>query len=1396
MQQTLATQIADSLEKTTKKIGEDMAKLAERIDSSAESRREASERGSPDERRDWEEREGFVRGDGDGYEGGFRGGGGWKAKRLDLPIFTGTNPDGWILRTERYFGFYRLAAEEQLEAAVVALDGEALLWFQWEHRHRPITGWPEMKAMLLRQFRDTALGSLQEQWMNHHQEGSVKEYKSRFIELMAPLDNIPENIAQAQFISKLKEEIKNEMRIEEKLNRRGGRRWEPRPSNNYSPNTHTTPNSSQTFRTQTQTYLPPKHPAPPQSVFSSPSIVSPAKTKTHIPIARPYGEIRRLSEKELQHKRERGLCFRCDDKWSVGHRCKKELSVLLSCKEDEEIEYGELENAPQPEIPNTHIAETFVNPEISLNSVMGFSNPKTLKLRGTIYGEAVIVMIDPGATHNFVSIHTVERLNIPVSHAKGFEVSLGTGQEVRGTGECLAVPLMVQGVMENFLPPPPLGNSDVIMGIQWLEKLGTMVTNWKTHGNRSGIIRPSHSAFSSPVLLVKKKDGSWRFCVDYRALNNVTVPDKYPIPVIDELLDELQGSTVFSKLDLKSGYHQILMKKEDVQKTAFRTHEGHYEFLVMPFGLTNAPATFQAVMNDVFRPYLRKFVLVFFDDILVYSMGMTQHVEHLKKVLEVLAQNELFANKKKCEFGKQEVAYLGHIISARGVAMDNSKASAMLEWPQPQTLRELRGFLGLTGYYRRFVKGYATIASPLTQQLKKDAFQWSKEATTAFQLLKEALTTAPVLALPNFELPFVIEANASGYGLGVVLLQQGHPIAYFSKVLGVRARAKSIYEKELMAVVLAVLKWRHYLLGRHFVIHSDQQSLKHLLSQREIGPEYQKWVGKLFGYDFEIKYKTGASNRVADGLSRRGETVAEYNLMISTHHPQWSELMAAISQDPDIRKLREEVQSGKAPLAGFTEEQGVLKFKGRLVVPRKVAMTSRLIHEYHATPMGGHSGIFKTYQRLATEWFWKGMKQDVITFIQECAVCQQNKTSSLAPAGLLQPLPIPTLIWEDVSMDFVEGLPKSGGWDSILVVVDRLSKYGHFIGLRHPFSAATVAQVFIKEVVKLHGFPTTIVSDRDKVFMSIFWKELFKLQRTLLHRSTAYHPQLDGQTEVVNKSVEASLRCFIQGKPHTWANWLCWAEYWYNTFKHSATNFTPFEVVYGRPPPPLYRYKRNSTAVAALEDQLLVRDAVLDELKLHLVTAQNNMRTQEDKHRREMHFGVGDMVYLRLQPYKQRSLAKRLNEKLAPRYYGPFPVLKRIGTVAYELDLPPHSKIHPVFHISQLRKAVGTAPVFPVLPPLLTTDLVLPSSPSQVLGIRPNPLNQAAPAEILVQWSDMSADEATWENVQDIHERFPTFHLEDKVLNWAGGIARPAQNPPIIHTYSRRPRMRQQVGST
>ncbi|KAJ7961759.1 Ty3/gypsy retrotransposon protein [Quillaja saponaria] len=349
------------------------------------------------------------------------------------------------------------------------------------------------------------------------------------------------------------------------------------------------------------------------------------------------------------------------------------------------------------------------------------------------------------------------------------------------------------------------------------------------------VIRPSFSPFASPIVLVKKKDNTWRFCVDYRKLNQLTVKNKFLIPVIEELLDELYGAKYFSKLDLRSGYHQIRMKPEDIHKTAFRTHEGLYEFIVM------ALWTWQ------------------------------DHLKHLREVLYLLRKNVLFAKKSKCTFGSQQVEYLGHIISLKGVTADPKKIQAMENWPRPSTTKALRGFLGLTGYYRRFIRDFGKISRPLNTLLRKNAFQWDAAAEEAFMILKSKMTQAPVLALPDYSSSFVIETDASGVGIGAVLLQHGHPLAFISKALGPKHLSLSTYEKELIAIVYAVNKWKQYLLGKHFTIKTDHQSLKYALEQKECNPVLQKWLSKLMGLDYEIVYRKGKENVAADALSRRKE---------------------------------------------------------------------------------------------------------------------------------------------------------------------------------------------------------------------------------------------------------------------------------------------------------------------------------------------------------------------------------------------------------------------------------------------------------------------------------------------------------------------------------------------
>lgn len=333
---------------------------------------------------------------------------------------------------------------------------------------------------------------------------------------------------------------------------------------------------------------------------------------------------------------------------------------------------------------------------------------------------------------------------------------------------------------------------------------------------KEGIIRPNTSPYSSPVLLVKKKDGSWRFCVDYRGLNALTIRDRFPIPTIDELLDELKGAAIFSKIDLRSGYHQIRLVEEDIPKTRFRTFDGHYEFLVMPFGLTNAPSTFQAAMNDLLHPFLRKFVLVFFDDILIFSQFWPDHLLHLEQVLALLLQQQFYAKLSKCSFGVSSVDYLGHIISNRGVQVDPSKIKAIEDWPVPTSLTALCGFLSLTGFYSRFVKHYATIASPLTDLLKANSFSWTSTADTAFQKLKEVMLHLPLLSLPDFSLPFEVTTDASTVAIGAVLSQNHHPIAFFSKKMYPRMCASSTYIRELYAITEAIKKMATVFIGQYF----------------------------------------------------------------------------------------------------------------------------------------------------------------------------------------------------------------------------------------------------------------------------------------------------------------------------------------------------------------------------------------------------------------------------------------------------------------------------------------------------------------------------------------------------------------------------------------------------
>ncbi|GJT17692.1 putative nucleotidyltransferase, ribonuclease H [Tanacetum coccineum] len=368
-----------------------------------------------------------------------------------------------------------------------------------------------------------------------------------------------------------------------------------------------------------------------------------------------------------------------------------------------------------------------------------------------------------------------------------------------------------------------------------------------------GFIRPSSSPWGAPALFVKKKDGSFRMCIDYRELNKLTVKNRYPLPRIDDLFDQLQGSQFFSKIDLRFGYHQLRVHEDDILKTVFRTHYGHFQFTVMPFGLTNAPAVFMDLMNRVCRPYLDKFVIVFIDDILIYSKTREEHVEHLRLVLGLLKKEKLYAKFSKCEFWLREVQFLGHVINGNGIHVDPSKIEAVKNWKAPRTPTEVRSFLGLAGYYRRFIENFSKIAKSLTILTQKcKTFDWGEEQELAFQTLKDKLCNAPVLALPDGPEDFVVYCDASGIGLGCVLMQRGKVIAYASRQLKIHEKNYTTHDLELGAVVFALKIWRHYLYGTKSVIYMDHKSLQHIFSQKELNMRQRRWIELFSDYDCEI----------------------------------------------------------------------------------------------------------------------------------------------------------------------------------------------------------------------------------------------------------------------------------------------------------------------------------------------------------------------------------------------------------------------------------------------------------------------------------------------------------------------------------------------------------------
>ncbi|GKC83683.1 putative reverse transcriptase domain-containing protein [Tanacetum coccineum] len=677
--------------------------------------------------------------------------------------------------------------------------------------------------------------------------------------------------------------------------------------------------------------------------------------------------------------------------------------------------------------------------------------------------------------------------------------------------------------------------------------------------------------------------------------------NRYPLPMIDDLFDQLQGSSVYSKIDLRSGYHQLQVREEDIPKMTFRTWYGHYEFQVMPFGLTNASAIFMDLMNRVCKPYFDKFVIVFIDDILIYSKNKEELEEHFKLILELLKKEELYAKFSKC----------------------------------------------LAEYYWRFIEGFLKIAKSMTKLTQKGVkLDRGDKEEADFWLIKQKLRSALILALPEGSEDFVVYCDASHKGLGDVLIQREKVIAYASRQLKIHEKNYTTLDLELRSVVFALKIWRHNLYGTKCSVFTDHKSLQHILNQKELNMRQRRWLELLSDYDCEIRYRPGKANIVADALSRK-EQIKPLRVRA---------LVMTIGLDLPKQILEAQIEAHKPEnfknedVGGMTRKDipkeklepradGTLCLNGKSWLPCYGDLRTVIMHESHKSKYSIHPGSDKMYQDMKKLYWWPNMKADIATYVRKCLTCARVKAEHQRPSGLLVQPEIPQWKWDNITMDFVTKLPKSSqGYDTIWVIVDRLTKSAIFLLMRETDPMEKLARMYLKEVVTRHGIPILIICDHDGRFVSNFWRSLQKALGTSLDMSTAYHPETDGQSERTIQTLEDMLHACVINFGNGWVKHLPLVKFSYNNSYHASIKSAPFEALYGRK----------------------CRSLVC--------------RAEVSPWKGVVRFG------------------KR--GKLNPRYVRPFKVLAKVGVVAYKLELPQElSRVHSMFHVSNLKKCYFDEPL-------------------------------------------------------------------------------------------------------